>query len=138
MSSISLVYSFLQTLNQDIFCFLHLAAILDVILSWKARKTMSFHVQLRYILKVITAAAWVIILPVSYAYGLKNPSGFAQTMKNWLGSGPGSSSVFIMAVVLYLSPNMLCVLLFLFPWFRRFLERSNHMIFKFLMWWAQV
>ncbi|KAL0459295.1 UNVERIFIED_CONTAM: Callose synthase 3, partial [Sesamum latifolium] len=43
-------------------------AMLDVILSWKARRSMSFHVKLRYILKVVSAAAWVVILPVTYAY----------------------------------------------------------------------
>lgn len=112
-------------------------AILDVILSWKARKTMSFYVQLRYILKVITAAGWVVILPVTYAYGLKNPSGFAQTMKSWFGNGQGSSSVFIIAVVIYLAPNMLSLLLFLFPWFRRFFERSDHRVLTFLIWWSQ-
>ncbi|KAM6553831.1 hypothetical protein CsatB_014593 [Cannabis sativa] len=112
-------------------------ATLDVILSWKARKSMSSYVQLRYILKVISAAAWVVILPVTYAYGLKNPSGFAQTMKNWFGNGPGSSSVFIMAVVIYLSPNMLSLLLFLFPFIRRPLERSNYTILTVMMWWSQ-
>lgn len=122
----------------NVFFFLNLAATLDIILSWKARKSMSYHSQLRYILKFITAAAWVIILPVTYAYGLKNPSGFAQTMRNWFGNGPGSSSVFILAVVIYLCPNMLSVLFFLFPFIRRALERSDHRIFRFMMWWSQV
>ncbi|PON69192.1 Glycosyl transferase [Parasponia andersonii] len=112
-------------------------ATLDIILSWKARRSMSFYSQLRYALKAITAAAWVIILPVSYAYGLKNPSGFAQTMKNWFGKGPGSSSVFILAVVIYLAPNMLSVLFFLFPFIRRPLERSNNKILALMMWWSQ-
>ncbi|PON81166.1 Glycosyl transferase [Trema orientale] len=112
-------------------------ATLDIILSWKARRSMSYYSQLRYALKAITAAAWVIILPVSYAYGLKNPSGFAQTMKNWFGKGPGSSSVFILAVVIYLAPNMLSVLFFLFPFIRRPLERSNNKILALMMWWSQ-
>ncbi|KAG5566203.1 hypothetical protein RHGRI_001966 [Rhododendron griersonianum] len=34
--------------------------VLDFILSWKARRSMSIHVKLRYILKVLSAAAWVI------------------------------------------------------------------------------
>lgn len=114
------------------------AAVLDVILSWKARWSMSFHVRLRYILKVVSAAAWVIVLPVTYAYTWENPPGFAQTIKNWFGNSSSAPSLFILAVVIYLSPNMLAALLFLFPFIRRFLERSNYRIVMLMMWWSQV
>ncbi|KAF9686475.1 hypothetical protein SADUNF_Sadunf03G0162400 [Salix dunnii] len=116
-------------------------AILDVILSWKTRQMMSFHVKLRYILKVVSAATWVVVLPVTYAYTWKeNPPGFAQTIRGWFGnssSSSSSSSLFILAVVIYLAPNMLAALLFLFPIIRRFLERSNYRIVMFMMWWSQ-
>ncbi|PQM43270.1 callose synthase 2 [Prunus yedoensis var. nudiflora] len=46
-------------------------AVLDLILSWKARRSMSFFVRLRYVLKAVSAAAWVIVLPVTYAYSWK-------------------------------------------------------------------
>ena len=114
------------------------AAILDVILSWKAQWSMSMHVKLRYILKVVSAAAWVIVLSVSYAYTWENPPGFAQTIQSWFGSNSNSPSFFIMAVVVYLSPNMLAAMLFLFPLIRRFLERSNYRIVMLMMWWSQV
>lgn len=114
------------------------AAILDVILSWKARRSMSFHVKLRYIMKVVAAAAWVVILPVTYAYTWENPPGFAQTIKSWFGNNSSSPSLFILAVVIYLSPNMLALLLFLFPFIRRFLESSNYRIVMLMMWWSQV
>ncbi|KAK6138372.1 hypothetical protein DH2020_027888 [Rehmannia glutinosa] len=114
-------------------------AILDVIVSWKARRSMSFHVKLRYILKVVCAAAWVVILPVTYAYTWKNnPPGFAQTIKSWVGSNKSSPSLFILAVVIYLSPNLLAALLFLFPFIRRFLESSNYKIVMLMMWWSQI
>ncbi|KAK4419494.1 Callose synthase 3 [Sesamum alatum] len=112
-------------------------AILDVILNWKARRSMSFHVKLRYILKVVSAAAWVVILPVTYAYTWENPPGFAQTIKSWFGNGSSSPSLFILAVVIYLSPNMLAGVLFLFPFIRRFLESSNYKIVMLMMWWSQ-
>lgn len=114
------------------------SAILDVILNWKARRSMSFHVKLRYILKVVSAAAWVIVLPVTYAYTWENPPGFAQTIKSWFGSTANSPSLFILAVVIYLSPNMLSAVLFLFPFIRRVLERSNYRIVMLIMWWSQV
>lgn len=99
---------------------------------------MSFHVKLRYIAKVISAAAWVIILPVTYAYTWENPPGFAQTIKGWFGNNSNSPSLFILAVVIYLALNMLAGLLFLFPFIRRFLERSNYRIVMLMMWWSQV
>ncbi|PPE02772.1 hypothetical protein GOBAR_DD00187 [Gossypium barbadense] len=112
-------------------------AVLDVILSWKAQQSMSFHVKLRYILKVVSAAAWVIVLPVTYAYTSDNPSGIARTIQSWFGSASSSPSLFILAVVIYLSPNMLAAILFLFPFVRRFLESSHYKIVMLMMWWSQ-
>ncbi|KAL7120710.1 hypothetical protein ACP275_02G139200 [Erythranthe tilingii] len=111
--------------------------VLDIVMSWKARKSMSSHVQLRYLLKFVSVSAWVIVLPVTYAFSWKNPSGFAQTIKNWFGNSKGSPSLFIIAVLIYLSPNMLSAVLFLFPLIRRSLERSDYRIVRFMMWWSQ-
>lgn len=96
------------------------------------------YVRLRYVLKVVSAAAWVVILPVSYAYSWKDASGFAQTIKNWFGKGAGSPSVFLVFVLIYLSPNMLSLLLFFSPFIRRSLERSDFKIVMLIMWWSQV
>ncbi|KAJ8748765.1 hypothetical protein K2173_011320 [Erythroxylum novogranatense] len=112
-------------------------AALDIILSWKARHIMPFYVKLRYILKALSAAAWVIILPITYAYSWKNPPGIGQAIKKWFGDSPGSPSLFILAILIYLSPNMLSALLFLFPFIRRFLEGSHYKIVRLLMWWSQ-
>ncbi|XP_042378472.1 callose synthase 3-like [Zingiber officinale] len=112
-------------------------AVLDVIFGWKARRRMSFPVKLRYILKVVSSATWVIILSVTYAYSFKHPTGLARTIKSWLGDGQNQPSLYILAVVIYLSPNMLAALLFLFPFLRRFLERSNYKIITLMMWWSQ-
>ncbi|WZZ49830.1 hypothetical protein YC2023_049937 [Brassica napus] len=100
-------------------------AVLDIALSWKSRHSMSFHAKLRFILKAIAAAVWVVLMPVTYAYSWRSPSGIAETIKNWLGGHSGSSpSLFIMVILIYLSPNMLSTLLFVFPFIRRYLERS--------------
>nr|XP_017246674.1 PREDICTED: callose synthase 2-like isoform X1 [Daucus carota subsp. sativus] len=112
-------------------------AILDVVMSWKARHSMSMHVKLRYIFKAVSAAAWVIILPVTYAYSWKNSSGVAETMQNWFGTSQSSPPLFILAVFIYLSPNLLSALLFLFPFIRRRLERSEYKIVRLIMWWSQ-
>ncbi|KAI3793712.1 hypothetical protein L1987_36333 [Smallanthus sonchifolius] len=113
-------------------------AVLDVVLNWKARQCMPFYVKLRYLLKVVSSAAWVVILPVTYAYTSKDSSGFAQTIKGWFGNIQGGpSSLFILAVVVYLSPNMLAAVLFLFPFIRRYLESSDYRIVMLMMWWSQ-
>jgi callose synthase len=112
-------------------------AMLDVVFNWKARHSMSFHVKLRYIMKVVCAAAWVVVLPVTYAYTWEHPPGFAQIIRRWFGNDSNSPALFILAVVIYLSPNMLAGLLFLFPFIRRFLERSNYRVVMLMMWWAQ-
>ncbi|KAI3697348.1 hypothetical protein L6452_30307 [Arctium lappa] len=113
-------------------------AVVDLVMMWKARFSMSFHVKLRYVLKTVAAAAWVIILPTTYSYGLDNPSGLGETMKNWFGNGSSSPSLFILAIVVYLSPNMLTALLFLLPFIRRRLEKSDYRIVRFIMWWSQL
>ncbi|KAJ4776414.1 glucan synthase-like 3 [Rhynchospora pubera] len=112
-------------------------AVLDIVLSWKARRSMSLAVKLRYVLKLISAAAWVVILPVTYAYSWEHPSGLSRVIKSWLGNGQSQQSLYILAVVVYLSPNILASVLFLFPFIRRFLESSNNSIITFMMWWAQ-
>nr|XP_043619337.1 callose synthase 3-like isoform X2 [Erigeron canadensis] len=113
-------------------------AVLDVAMMWKARFNMSFDVKIRYLLKAFSAAAWVVVLPITYSYSWNNPSGFEETIKNWFGNGPSSPSVFIIAVVIYLSPNILSGLLFLLPFIRRNLERSDYKIVRFVMWWSQL
>lgn len=100
---------------------------------------MSHYVKLRYVLKAGAAAGWVIVMPVAYAYSWKNASGFALTIKNWFGGhSHNSPSLFIVAILIYLSPNMLSALLFLFPFIRRYLERSDFKIMMLMMWWSQV
>nr|GEV80223.1 callose synthase 3 [Tanacetum cinerariifolium] len=90
-------------------------AVLDILLNWKARQFMASHVKLRYLLKVVSAVTWVVIL---------------------MGCSRSPLS-FNLAVVVYLSPNMLAGLLFLFPNIRRYLESSNHQVVKIMMWWSQ-
>nr|GEY52781.1 hypothetical protein [Tanacetum cinerariifolium] len=45
--------------------------------------------------------------------------------------------LFIVAIVAYLLPNMLVVVLFLFPFIRLYLESSNYRVVMLMMWWSQ-
>jgi hypothetical protein len=135
-SYISIIY-FAHT-KPSVYYLLFFVAFLHLVMNWKARKSMTFAVQLRYLLKVATAVAWVIILPVTYAYTLSNPTGFARTIKGWFGDGQSQPSLYIVAVLVYLSPHFLSAILFLIPHLRIRLESSNNRLFMVTMWWAQV
>lgn len=113
-------------------------AVLDIIFNWKARNSMDFTVKLRYILKFLSGVAWAVVLPVCYALTWENPSGFGRTIKNWFGGNSRNRpSLYIVAVAIYLAPNMLATLLFLFPFIRRSLEKSHNFVINLIMWWSQ-
>ncbi|CAM0908545.1 unnamed protein product [Alopecurus aequalis] len=112
-------------------------AILDIVFGWKARKNMSFARKLRYVLKLLSATAWVVILPVTYAYSWASPTGLTSIIKGWFGNGQNQPSLYILAVLIYLAPNMLVAMLFIFPFIRRYLESSNLKVVTFMMWWSQ-
>ncbi|KAK1613351.1 hypothetical protein QYE76_037024 [Lolium multiflorum] len=112
-------------------------ATLDIVFGWKARRSMSFARKLRYVLKLVSAAAWVVILPVTYAYSGGSSMGLARIIKGWLGNGQNQPSLYILAVLIYLAPNMLAAMLFIFPFIRRSLESSNLKVVTFMMWWSQ-
>eukprot|EP00252_Welwitschia_mirabilis_P000809 TRINITY_DN1078_c0_g2_i1.p1 TRINITY_DN1078_c0_g2~~TRINITY_DN1078_c0_g2_i1.p1 ORF type:complete len:1946 (+),score=300.86 TRINITY_DN1078_c0_g2_i1:262-6099(+) len=113
-----------------------LQAILDVIFSWKARLSMKRNQIWRYILKLFVAAAWVIILPVCYAHSWENPSGLVSSIQDWVGEWR-LPSLYVIVVIIYLIPNAIGVLLFLFPWISRWIESSNWSICFALTWWQQ-
>ncbi|KAL2498594.1 Callose synthase 5 [Abeliophyllum distichum] len=49
----------------------------------------------------------------------------------------GVPPLYIMAVVVYLLPNLLAAVLFVFPMLRRWIENSDWLIVRFLLWWSQ-
>ncbi|KAL8241412.1 hypothetical protein R6Q59_014766 [Mikania micrantha] len=91
-------------------------AVLDMALNWKARQCMAFVVKIRYLLNVVSASTWVVILTVTCSHSL---------------------SLFIFTIIAYLSPNMFAAVLFIFPFIRRYLESSDHRFFMFMRWWSQ-
>lgn len=111
-------------------------AVVDIALSFKARRNMKYTDMLRYVLKVMVAMAWVIVLPVCYAHSWGDSTGFVSTLKNWFGQSR-SLSLYVTAIIVYLSPDAVSALLFLFPMLRRGIEQSNLRIVQLLLWWAQ-
>lgn len=110
-------------------------AIVDIALSFKAWRSMRLTEMLRYILKVVVAAGWVIVLPVCYS---RSFSEAFTVMKHfqWFGKSKGPS-LFITAILIYLAPDALGVIMFLLPLLRRHIERSDNAFVRLLLWWAQ-
>jgi len=97
-----------------------------------------FSAVLRNILKIIVSLAWAIILPVFYVHSSKFAPQQIKDLLSFLGEVKGISPLYIMAVAIYLLPNLLTAALFIFTMLRRWIENSDWHIIRFLLWWSQV
>ncbi|XP_035551340.1 callose synthase 5 [Juglans regia] len=110
---------------------------LDLFLNFPGYHRWRFTDVLRNILKIIVSLAWAIILPVFYLHSSKMAPKNIKDMLSFLGEVKGISPLYIMAVAIYLLPNLLTAALFVFPMFRRWIENSDWHIIRFLLWWSQ-
>ncbi|KAL0332666.1 UNVERIFIED_CONTAM: Callose synthase 5 [Sesamum calycinum] len=113
-------------------------SILDLVLNFPGYLRWKFTSVLRNILKIVVSLAWCIILPLTYSIQ-SNFTLFAQlrTYLSFLGNLKGLPPLYVMAVALYLLPNLLAAILFVFPMLRRWIENSDWLIIRFLLWWSQ-
>ncbi|PVH38589.1 hypothetical protein PAHAL_5G296000 [Panicum hallii] len=109
---------------------------LDILFTVQAWGSMEWTNILRYLLKFVVAIAWMIILPVTYTSSIKYPSGAGKIINSWIGNWY-NQSVYNVAIVIYMIPNILSALFFLLPPLQNFMERSNSRVFVLLMWWIQ-
>jgi callose synthase len=112
-------------------------AVLDIVLSYHAYHSLKLLGILRLFLKLLTSAAWFVILTVCYVHTWSHPSGLIKDIQGWLGKSWENSYLYVAAVVVYLVPNIVGGLFFLFPMLRRWIESSNWRIVRSLMWWSQ-
>ncbi|PPS17329.1 hypothetical protein GOBAR_AA03240 [Gossypium barbadense] len=112
-------------------------AVLDVALTFNAWRSFEFNQILRYLLKLIMGAIWVVILPIGYSISVKNPTGVIKFLKHWTGDMQ-NQSLYNYLIVLYLIPDLLATVLFVLPLLRKKLELSNWRIVTLVMWWNQV
>ncbi|KAI3669010.1 hypothetical protein L6452_40229 [Arctium lappa] len=118
-----------------------ISGILDVVLNFPGYHRWKFTAVLRNILKIITSLAWSIILPLCYVHQNDNisiPFQKARDILSFLNKFDGIPSLYLMAVALYLLPNLIAAVLFIFPMLRRWIENSDWLIARFLLWWSQV
>ncbi|KAM1315752.1 hypothetical protein ACFX10_019300 [Malus domestica] len=127
LSSIFITAAFLRVLQ----------SILDIVLNFPGYHRWRFTDVLRNILKIIVSLAWAIILPLFYVHSFNNAPKQIMDVLSFLKNVNGVPPLYIMAVAVYLLPNLLAAFLFLFPLFRRWIENSDWHIIRFLLWWSQ-
>ncbi|KAG8383820.1 hypothetical protein BUALT_Bualt04G0053600 [Buddleja alternifolia] len=113
-------------------------SILDLILNYPGYLRWKFTSVLRTFLKIIVSLAWSIILPVCYLHQNDTFSfGNLKDMLSFLDKIKGVPPLYLMAVAIYLLPNLLAAVFFIFPMLRRWIENSDWLIIRFLLWWSQ-
>lgn len=112
------------------------AGILGIIFKWKARNTMPINEKKKQMVKLGFAAMWTIILPVLYSHSRRKYMCYFTDYKTWLGEW--CFSPYMVAVTIYMTGNAIELVLFFVPAISKYIETSNHRIFKTLSWWGQV
>ncbi|RHN43111.1 putative 1,3-beta-glucan synthase [Medicago truncatula] len=114
-----------------------LQSILDLVLNFPGYHRWKFTDVLRNILKVIVCFIWVIILPFFYVQSFKGaPQGLKELLV-FFKQIKGIPPLYMLAVALYMLPNLLAAALFLFPMLRRWIENSDWHIVRLFLWWSQ-
>ncbi|XP_073010773.1 callose synthase 5-like [Typha latifolia] len=112
--------------------------ILYIFLNFSGFQRLRFTEVLRSVLKILVSAAWAVILPLLYFSRDKNKINLpVKDLTNWLHQVKGVPSLYLVAVALYLLPNFLSGILFIFPMLRRWIENSDWHVTRFLLWWSQ-
>ncbi|KAL5722920.1 Callose synthase 5 [Ranunculus cassubicifolius] len=114
-----------------------LQSILDFVLNFPGYHRWKFTDVLRNVFKIVVSLAWLIVLLVFY---MKSLPVLPKNIKDLLTRLPQVNSMpplYIVAVVLYLLPNILAAVIFIFPMLRRWIENSDWHIVRFLLWWSQ-
>ncbi|GMJ08614.1 callose synthase 5, ARABIDOPSIS THALIANA GLUCAN SYNTHASE-LIKE 2, GLUCAN SYNTHASE-LIKE 2 [Hibiscus trionum] len=114
-----------------------LQSILDLALNFPGYHRWKFTDVLRNVLKIIVSIAWVIILPLFFVREFSFVPENVKDMLSFLNKVKGINPLYVMACGLYLVPNVLAAVLFIFPMLRRWIENSDWHIIRLLMWWSQ-
>ncbi|XLU95279.1 hypothetical protein S245_009631 [Arachis hypogaea] len=114
-----------------------LQSILDLLLNFPGYHRWKFTDVLRNILKVIVSLCWTIILSAFYVHAIKGSPQALKQLLSFLDKIEGIPPLYLFAVALYMLPNLLAAILFLFPMLRRWIENSDWHIVRLFLWWSQ-
>ncbi|XP_057496432.1 callose synthase 5 [Actinidia eriantha] len=127
LSSIFITAAFLRFLQ----------SLLDLVLNFPGYHRRKFTDVMRNILKFLVSLAWSISLPLFYVHTFQVAPDKIKDLLSFLNKVKGIPPLYIIAVAIYLLPNLLTAVLFIFPMLRRWIENSDWHITRFFMWWAQ-
>ncbi|KAI3844011.1 hypothetical protein MKW92_016962 [Papaver armeniacum] len=127
VSSIFITASFLRFLQ----------SVLDFVLNFPGYHRWKLADVLRNLLKIVVSLGWAGILPIFYVQSFSVAPEKIKDMLTWFPQVKGIPALYIMAVAAYLLPNILAAALFIFPMLRRWIESSDSLIIRLLLWWSQ-
>ncbi|KAJ4981755.1 hypothetical protein NE237_032592 [Protea cynaroides] len=96
-----------------------------------SRDTMLLGV--RMVLKSVVATGWTVAFGVLYGriWSQRNQD------RRWSAEANRRLVTFLEAALVFIIPELLALALFILPWIRNFLEKTNWRIFYVLTWWFQ-
>ncbi|CAL5051430.1 unnamed protein product [Urochloa decumbens] len=127
LSSVFVTAAFLQFLQ----------SILDFVLNFPGSHRCKFIDVVRNILKIVVSAAWAVILPFFYMSTAPKVNLPLKDLEKLFRYVKGVPTLYMLAVAVYMIPNILSAAIFLFPMFRRWIENSDWHIVRLLLWWSQ-
>ncbi|PKA65497.1 Callose synthase 4 [Apostasia shenzhenica] len=110
--------------------------LLDLLLNFPGYHRSKCTAVMRNVLKMTASLAWAVVLPLLYLHS-SSPISLSVVVKKWLGQVKGVPPLYMMAVALYVLPNLIAAMLFIFPMLRRCIESSDWHIIRFFLWWSQ-
>ncbi|XP_042448753.1 callose synthase 12-like isoform X1 [Zingiber officinale] len=87
----------------------------------------------RMVLKSFVAIAWTVAFSVLYAQIWNQ----RDRDRRWSQAANQRIVNFLEAAIMFILPELLAVLLFILPWVRNFIEKTNWSILYVLTWWFQ-
>ncbi|KAJ4820602.1 glucan synthase-like 1 [Rhynchospora pubera] len=88
---------------------------------------------IRMAFKSIVSAVWTLVFSILYVR-IWNQN---KRDKGWSNAANQRVTTFLYASAIFLLPEVLAIALFIIPWVRNFLEKSNWKILYALTWWFQ-
>ncbi|KAH7423735.1 hypothetical protein KP509_12G070800 [Ceratopteris richardii] len=108
-------------------------AVLDAGMQYSLISSETKMIGIRIFLKILVAAGW------TTAFSVLLSRAWQQRMKDrhWSPEAESLLKEFLEAAALFILPETLAIVLFLVPWVRNFLEKSEFRVLHALTWWFQ-
>lgn len=108
-------------------------SVLDAGTQYSLASRETKRIVVRMVLKSIDAIGWIVVFGVFYGriWSQKNRDG------RWSNEAYNRTIVFLKAVLVFITPELLALVLFILPWLRNFLENLDWRILSWLSWWFQ-